>query len=233
MTGSKIDYGHYVDDPVEIGGSSIRVQEGEAFKKIIVLRSNEDSVGFDHIVVNEGGHVEVCVIVLPGVSTEINLKVDIIGRGAEVRLYGAYICGGEEKVAFHTDVRHRVPECTSEQTFNGIAGGSAKADFYGRIIVAPDAQKTEAYQSNRNLQVTSGARITTKPQLEIYADDVKCSHGATIGRLDESEQFYMRSRGIPEHEAKVLQMISFLAPVTSKVPELSEEIEGCIRGIQW
>ena len=107
--------------------------------------------------------------------------------------------------------------------------------FYGKIIVAPDAQKTEAYQTNHNLIVSAGAKAEAKPQLEIYADDVKCSHGATVGQLNEDEQFYMRSRGIPENEARVLQMISFIAPVLAKVEdenrreELQATVEAAIR----
>ena len=96
-------------------------------------------------------------------------------------------------------------------------------DFYGKIIVAKDAQRTEAYQENHNILLSDGAKVDTKPQLEIYADDVKCSHGATIGRLNEEEQFYMRSRGISLEDAKVLQMISFIAPVFENIPEADRE----------
>jgi Fe-S cluster assembly protein SufD len=96
-------------------------------------------------------------------------------------------------------------------------------DFYGKIIVAQDAQRTEAYQENHNILLSDGAKVDTKPQLEIYADDVKCSHGATIGRLNEEEQFYMRSRGITLEDAKVLQMISFIAPVLEQLPETDRE----------
>ena len=123
-----------------------------------------------------------------------------------------------------------------QKRHNGVAGGEAKAFFDGRIIVAQDAQKTEAYQTNRNILLTEGAKVETKPQLEIYADDVKCSHGATIGRLDEQEQFYMRSRGIPEDEAKFLQLISFLSPVLEDVPadrkeEMAALIETSLRSV--
>ena len=97
--------------------------------------------------------------------------------------------------------------------------------FYGKIVVAPDAQKTEAYQTNHNLVVSDGAKAEAKPQLEIYADDVKCSHGATVGQLNEDEQFYMRSRGIPEDEAQVLQMISFMAPVLANITEEAQREE--------
>ena len=129
-----------------------------------------------------------------------------------------------------------MPECISTQLFNGVAGGSSRISFFGKIVVAPDAQKTEAYQTNRNLVVSSSAHAETKPQLEIYADDVKCSHGATVGQLNEDEQFYMRSRGIPENEARILQIISFLAPVLAAIPDareresLSAEVEAAVRG---
>jgi Fe-S cluster assembly protein SufD len=110
-------------------------------------------------------------------------------------------------------------------------------DFYGKIIVAQDAQRTEAYQENHNILLSDGAKVDTKPQLEIYADDVKCSHGATIGRLNEEEQFYMRSRGISLEDAKVLQMISFIAPVLENIQDeaqreaLAADFESSIRNI--
>ena len=109
--------------------------------------------------------------------------------------------------------------------------------FYGRIVVAHDAQKTEAYQADHNILLTDTAKVTTRPQLEIYADDVKCSHGATVGKLDEDAQFYMRSRGIPEAEARFLQMVSFLSPVLAMIPdetrrsELSEQLETAVRSV--
>ena len=108
-----------------------------------------------------------------------------------------------------------------------MAAGEAKCGFFGKIVIAPDAQRTEAFQENHNILLSDSARVNTKPRLEIYADDVKCSHGATVGKLNEDEQFYMRSRGIPEDEAKVLQMISFVAPVLEAVPEESSDGSPC------
>ena len=151
--------------------------------------------------------------VLPGDSRDIDVRIDLAGPGAEAHLKGLYLCRADEKVNFHIVMHHRAPGCKSTQLFNGIAGGTAQVRFDGTIIVAPDAQKTEAYQENHNIVLTDTARVETKPQLEIYADDVKCSHGATVGSLNEDELFYMRSRGIPEAEAKTLQMLSFLSPV--------------------
>jgi Fe-S cluster assembly protein SufD len=165
------------------------------------------------------------------------VDVTLAGEGAEANIFGAYVCGSDEKVRMAVDMRHDVPHCNSRQLFKGIAGGVSKVDFYGKIIVAQDAQRTEAYQENHNILLSDGAKVDTKPQLEIYADDVKCSHGATIGRLNEEEQFYMRSRGITLEDAKVLQMISFIAPVLENIPdesareELAAQFETSIRQI--
>ena len=189
------------------------------------------------IVVERDAKVTVVVLVLPGVSCDIKLDVRLAGEGAESNIYGAYVCGGEEKVKISVDMHHDHPRCSSRQLFKGIAGGISKVDFYGKIVVAQDAQRTEADQENHNILLSDGAKVDTKPQLEIYADDVKCSHGATIGRLNEEEQFYMRSRGISLEDAKVLQMISFIAPVLENIQNESQrdaiasEFESQIRRI--
>lgn len=177
-----------------------------------------------NIVVERDAKLDLIVLVLPGVSCDIKIDVRLAGEGAEANIYGAYVCGGDERVKISVDMHHDLPHCNSRQLFKGIAGGTSKVDFYGKIIVAKDAQRTEAYQENHNILLTDGAKVDTKPQLEIYADDVKCSHGATIGRLNEEEQFYMRSRGISLEDAKVLQMISFIAPVIEQVPESDREV---------
>ena len=176
-----------------------------------------------NIVVERDAKLDLIVLVLPGVSCDIKIDVRLAGEGAEANIYGAYVCGGDERVKISGAMHHDLPHCNSRQLFKGIAGGTSKVDFYGKIIVAKDAQRTEAYQENHNILLTDGAKVDTKPQLEIYADDVKCSHGATIGRLNEEEQFYMRSRGISLEDAKVLQMISFIAPVIEQVPESDRE----------
>ena len=190
-----------------------------------------------NIVVERDAKVEIVVLVMPGVSCDMKMDVTLAGEGAEANIYGAYVCGGEEKVKISVDMHHDMPHCNSRQLFKGIAGGVSKVDFYGKIIVAQDAQRTEAYQENHNILLSDGAKVDTKPQLEIYADDVKCSHGATIGRLNEEEQFYMRSRGISLEDAKVLQMISFIAPVLENIhdesqrEEIASEFEAQIRRI--
>ena len=185
--------------------------------------------------VEAGQRTDMVLIVMPGVSCDVKLDVTLAGEGSEANIYGAYVCGADERVKIAVDMRHDVPHCNSRQLFKGIAGGASKVDFYGKIIVAQDAQKTEAYQENHNILLSDDAKVDTKPQLEIYADDVKCSHGATIGRLSEEEQFYMRSRGISLEDAKVLQMISFLAPVLDAIPDprqreaISRQLESAIR----
>ena len=179
--------------------------------------------------VGAGEKLELTFVVLPGESRDIDVAIDLVGEGAEVSLKGLYLCGGEERVNFRILMHHRAGGCVSHQLFNGIAGGSSRVTFDGRIIVAPDAQQTEAYQENHNIVLSEGARVETTPQLEIYADDVKCSHGATVGRLNPDELFYMRSRGIPEIEARTLQMLSFLSPVIPAGRE--EEVEKAVRSL--
>ena len=189
------------------------------------------------IEVPAGESRDMILLVYPGVSTDIALNVELQGEGAQANIYGAYVCGADERVKIAVDMHHKMPHCNSRQLFKGIAGGKSRVDFYGKIIVAQDAQRTEAYQENHNILLSDDARVDTKPQLEIYADDVKCSHGATIGRLNEEEQFYMRSRGITLEDAKVLQMISFLAPVLENIqdPErresLTEQLSEAVRAL--
>ena len=215
------------------------IKGNTSLQKVYVL-DGQEAMGYENIpqriVLERDAKVDVVVIIMPGASCDIKLDVTLAGEGAEANIYGAYVCGSQERVKISVDMHHDLPHCNSRQLFKGIAGGTSRVDFYGKIIVAQDAQKTEAYQENHNILLTDGAKVDTKPQLEIYADDVKCSHGATIGRLNEEEQFYMRSRGITLEDAKVLQMISFIAPVLENLPESDREtiaarLEDAIRNI--
>ena len=179
--------------------------------------------------VRSGEKLNLEYVVLPGESRDIDLRIDLIGPGAEAHIKALYLCKGDEKVNFRILMHHLAPGCHSTQQVKGIAGGCAQVHFDGIIVVAPDAQQTEAFQENHNIVLTDEARVETKPQLEIYADDVKCSHGATVGRLNPDELFYMRSRGIPEIEARTLQMLSFLSPVIPVGRE--EEVEKAVRSL--
>lgn len=232
----EVDAGHYIDTPVIIAPETLEIPEGAALSEVYVL-SGTEKLPFRNIVVNASAKARVTVLILPGYENDAHIDVDIIGENADVNISGLYLCNSNEKLAIRTDIRHRKPHCTSYQIFNGIAAGKSDVKFYGKIVVAPDAQKTEAYQTNHNLILSEGAHAESKPQLEIYADDVKCSHGATVGQLNEDEQFYMRSRGIPEAEAKVLQMISFIAPVLANIEDetlrdkMKETVESAIRSL--
>lgn len=179
--------------------------------------------------VKAGEKLELSLVVLPGMSEDIDLTIDLDEPGAQAHIKALYLCRSDEQVRIRIVMHHRSPGCRSTQLVNGIAGGKARFRFDGTIIVAPDAQQTEAYQENHNIVLSEGAHVETTPQLEIYADDVKCSHGATTGRLDEDALFYMRTRGVPEAEAKVLQMISFLASVTPE--DRKEELEIAVNQI--
>lgn len=200
--------------------SALHVNGGDTLYKMYVLDSSVEVP--QKLVLEKDAKADVILLIMPGVSCDIKIDVELLGEGAEANIYGAYLCGKDEKVKISVDMHHAKPHCNSRQLFKGIAGGAAKVDFYGKIIVAQDAQKTEAYQENHNLLISDEAKVDTKPQLEIYADDVKCSHGATIGRLNEEEQFYMRSRGITLEDARVLQMISFISPVLENIKDDSE-----------
>ena len=158
-------------------------------------------------------------------SGTASFDIDMEAEGADVELKGLYLCSAEAKASIRVNMRHTVGGSRSNQLFRGLVDGNARVEFDGRIVVAPDAQKTEAYQTAQTLQLSDTAVVQTSPQLEIYADDVKCSHGATVGSLNEDEQFYMRSRGISLEEARRLQIISFLSPVTEDLPaDVLEEI---------
>ena len=179
--------------------------------------------------VQSGEKLELQYVILPGESRDLEITVDLAGPGAQAQVKVLYLCRADEKVRIRVVMHHLAPECHSTQLINGIAGGRADVRFDGTIVVAPDAQKTEAYQENHNIVLTQEAKVVTKPQLEIYADDVKCSHGATVGQLNADELFYMRSRGIPEAEARTLQVLSFLSPVIPAGRE--EEIESAVRSL--
>ena len=151
----------------------------------------------------------------------------LAGEGAEVTLNGLYLADGDRLIDNHTAIDHTKAHCPSHEIYKGILGGRARAVFNGKIIVRQDAQKTDAKQTNRALLLSDNASINTKPQLEIFADDVKCTHGATIGQLDEEAIFYLRARGLTFFEARDLLIHAFAGEVIDRV-----QIEDLRRGLE-
>ena len=142
-----------------------------------------------------------------------DLVTRFAGEHAECDLSGLYLAGDKQLIDYHLDVHHGLPCCTSRENFKGIVHGRGKAVFDGRVYVAKDAQQTDAEMSNRNLLLSQNAEVDTKPQLEIYADDVKCSHGTTVGQIEPEMLFYLRSRGIPERLARRMLCLGFAGEI--------------------
>lgn len=170
------------------------------------------------------------VITLYGGMIRNNLYVALNEEGAHCNLYGMYILDKQQQVDNFSYIDHIAPHCTSNEHFKGVLDDTSLANFSGCIRVRPDAQKTEAYQANNNLLLSDLARINAKPQLVIDADDVKCSHGATVGQIDEEAMFYLRSRGIGKDEARMMMMFGFAHDIVGKVKlePLREKIDRLI-----
>ena len=146
-----------------------------------------------------------------------NIKIKMDDEFCESHMNGLYLLDKNQHVDNFTFVDHAYPNCVSHELFKGVMDDSSVGCFTGKVLVRKDAQKTNAYQSNNNLILSESAKMNTKPQLEIYADDVKCSHGATIGQLDDDAMFYLRARGINPSEARILLMYAFAYEVLEKI----------------
>lgn len=164
-----------------------------------------------------GSRVHADSITLNNGSTRNSSFVTLAGRGASLSLNGAAIADSSQHVDNLTFVDHREPDCTSSELFKYVLDGQSTGAFAGKVLVRPGSQRTVSQQTNRNICLTRQARMFTQPQLEIYADDVKCSHGSTVGQLDDNAMFYMRQRGISEKEARMLLMLAFVAEVIGMV----------------
>ncbi len=156
-------------------------------------------------------------VLLGGALVRNNVHPVLAGEGADCLINGLFLGRGTQHLDNYLLVEHAQPHCDSRQFYNGILDGRSRGVFHGRIIVHKDAQKTDAKQTNRNLLLSDEAQIDTKPQLEIYADDVKCTHGATIGQLEEESLFYMRSRGLPEADARALLLFAFASETLDRM----------------
>jgi len=174
-------------------------------------------VGLTHVEQQRDSHYRSFTLAMGGAIARHNLHVRLNAPGIETLMYGLYLTRGQQLVDNHTAIYHDHPNCNSWEVYKGVLDGRSRAVFNGKVFVKPEAQKTDAKQTNRNLILSDGARVDTKPQLEIFADDVRCTHGATIGRLDEVAVFYARSRGIPAAEARRLLTYAFAAEVVSEV----------------
>ncbi|MDT3741133.1 MAG: Fe-S cluster assembly protein SufD [Candidatus Kapabacteria bacterium] len=189
---------------------------------------SEFSYTFDFTQANQkrDSHFDEAAISINGRYIRNDLRATLDGENIESHFYGLFIAGNSDFVDNHTIVDHAKPNCMSNENYRGIMFDKSTGVFNGKIMVRRDAQKTNAYQSNKNVLLSDNATINTKPELEIYADDVKCSHGATSGALDKTSLFYLRARGIDEKNAEIMLLNAFAAEVVAeiKIDELKELI---------
>ena len=188
-------------------------------------------IGTTQVSQTDNSHFYSATVTLNGNFVRNNLNIVLNGQYAEAFMYGLYMPNGRQHVDNHTLVDHALPNSYSNELYKGILDDNGTGVFNGKIYVRPDAQKTNAYQSCKNVVLSPGASMNTKPQLEIYADDVKCSHGTTTGQLNDEALFYMQSRGIPKAEARTLLLYAFVQDVLSqvKIQPIRAYLEGVVR----
>lgn len=188
-------------------------------------------VAATHVHQERDSHYRSFSMAMGGALARHNLHARLSDENVEALLYGLYITRDDQLVDNHTAIYHDRPNCRSWEVYKGILDGRSRAVFNGKVLVQPEAQKTDAKQTNRNLLLSDKAKVDTKPQLEIFADDVKCTHGATVGRLDDLALFYARSRGVPAKDAQLLLTYAFAAEVIAEVTlqPVREELERLVR----
>ena len=189
--------------------SEIIIHRGETFEKVFL----NESVNL-HFVQEAGSHVKIHVI-----NASFSITVNQLGEGCRTEIYGLENLHGDESVTAETHVTHAVGGGTSNQLVKFVLDDHSRGSFIGDLKIAPDAQKTEAHQTNRNLLLSEDAEMRTRPQLEIYADDVKATHGASTGQLDESALFYMQQRGIDKQKARQLLVNAFMKDVLNTISD--------------
>ena len=185
------------------------IHRGETFEKVFL----NESVNL-HFVQEAGSHVKIHVI-----NASFSITVNQLGEGCRTEIYGLENLHGDESVTAETHVTHAVGGGTSNQLVKFVLDDHSRGSFIGDLKIAPDAQKTEAHQTNRNLLLSEDAEMRTRPQLEIYADDVKATHGASTGQLDESALFYMQQRGIDKQKARQLLVNAFMKDVLNTISD--------------
>ena len=231
----------------EVVETYVSTHGGEYFHNVVTSIELQREAKLDHVrVQREGGkaahvnHLDVLLgeksnyfsnhITVGGGLTRSDIYVSFKGEGAEAEINGIFHPRHGEHVDYHVVVDHVVPRCTSKQLFKGIVEDEATGIFDGKIFVREGAQSTHAHQTNRNLLLSQNAKVYSKPHLEIYADDVKCTHGSSTGQLDAQALFYMRSRGIDENEARKILTRAFAGEVIQKIKieKLREAIEQLV-----
>lgn len=212
---------HSIDDVKFLATQVIEIfaEEGSYFDYYDLEESSVSTTRFSSVHVRQEATSNVLVngITLNNGLSRNNYYIELNGEYAEATLCAMSILDKEQQVDTYSHITHAVPHCTSNELVKNVLNDHSVGAFSGRILVKQDAQQTAAYQTNRNLCLTREARMYSKPQLEIYADDVKCSHGMTTGELDENALFYMQSRGIPKEEARMLLSVAFTADVVEHV----------------
>jgi len=198
--------------------SHMHLEEGANLKvEKIQVYPNGKEIASDNIYLAKDTHFNINTLTLDGQWVRNNLNIHIKGENVYAGLNGIYLLDGSQHVDNHTMVDHSVPHCDSSEMYKGIAADKATAIFNGKVFVRPDAQKTNAFQQNANILMSADATVNSKPELEIYADDVKCSHGSTTGQFDEEAVFYLRSRGIGEKTARELLVQAFAGDVFNEI----------------
>ena len=200
--------------------SEIFLEDNARLECLIVEREGTENlhIGSQQVLQKRDSHFRIHTLSLGGALVRNSLGVTLADTGAEVDLRGLYFGSGNQHVDNHTRVDHAMPHTTSRQVYKGILGESARGVFRGLVHVRPDAQKIDSSQANMNLLLSNQARVDARPQLEIHADDVKCSHGSTTGKLDEEALFYLRSRGLSEVEGRKLLTRGFVAEICEALP---------------
>jgi Fe-S cluster assembly protein SufD len=213
--------------------TEVAVGAGARVEHTRIQRESESAqhVGLTHVDQQRDSHYRSFSLMMGAALARHNLHVRLNDENIETLMYGLYVTRAEQVADNHTAIYHDQPNCRSWEVYKGILDGRSRGVFNGKVFVKPEAQKTDAKQTNRNLLLSDGARVNTKPQLEIFADDVKCTHGATVGRLDEVARFYARSRGIPAEAADRLLTYAFAAEVVEEVTlaPVREELDRLVR----
>lgn len=213
--------------------TEIYMDEGANLKHYKLQNLNNDTslINSTFFHQEKDSNLSTFAISLNGGLIRNDIRVKLNGRGSHADVFGLYLMDKNQHVDNQVFIDHAQPDCTSNEKFKGILDDQASAVFNGHILVRRDAQRTNAFQTNRNILLTDKATVNTKPFLEIYADDVKCSHGATVGQIDDNALFYIKSRGISEYNAKLLLMYAFAAEVINEITlqPLQDRIDDLVK----